>query len=71
MRLTNEFLRHDPARKGELKRMRAFVTRYIGRIVARMATAKIRNVIATSGTAAALAAVAGRLRQNRGRRARW
>jgi exopolyphosphatase/guanosine-5'-triphosphate,3'-diphosphate pyrophosphatase len=67
VRLTNEFLRHDPARKGELKRMRAFVTRYIGRIVTRMATAKVRNVIATSGTAAALAAMAGHLRRGRGR----
>jgi exopolyphosphatase/guanosine-5'-triphosphate,3'-diphosphate pyrophosphatase len=66
VRLSNEFLRHDPARKGELKRMRAFVARYINRIVERMAIAKVRNVIATSGTAAALAAVARHLRRKRG-----
>jgi exopolyphosphatase / guanosine-5'-triphosphate,3'-diphosphate pyrophosphatase len=67
VRLSNEFLRHDPARKGELKRMRGFVARYVNRIVGRMATAKVRNVIATSGTAAALAAVASHLRKKRGR----
>jgi exopolyphosphatase / guanosine-5'-triphosphate,3'-diphosphate pyrophosphatase len=63
VRLTNEFLRHDPARKGELKRLRGFATREVNRIVARIATAKIKNVIATSGTAAALAAVASHMRR--------
>jgi len=67
VRLTNEFLRHDPPRKGELKRMRGFVTREVSRIVDRISTARIRNVIATSGTAAALAAVASHLRRGRGR----
>ena len=63
VRLTNEFLRHDPVRKGELKRLRGFATREVNRIVARIATAKIKNVIATSGTAAALAAVASHMRR--------
>src|SRR5438270_1244661 len=54
VRLTNEFLTHDPVRKGELKRLRGFVTREVNRIVNRMASARITNVIATSGTAAAL-----------------
>jgi exopolyphosphatase/guanosine-5'-triphosphate,3'-diphosphate pyrophosphatase len=63
VRLTNEFLSHDPARKGELKRLRGFVDREVNRIVDRIAAARIRNVIATSGTAAALAAVAGHLRK--------
>jgi exopolyphosphatase/guanosine-5'-triphosphate,3'-diphosphate pyrophosphatase len=63
VRLTNEFLRHDPVRKGELKRLRGFVTREVNRVVDRIATAKIKNVIATSGTAAALAAVASHLRK--------
>jgi exopolyphosphatase / guanosine-5'-triphosphate,3'-diphosphate pyrophosphatase len=63
VRLTNEFLRHDPVRKGELKRLRGFVTREVNRIVDRIATAKVKNVIATSGTAAALAAVASHLRR--------
>jgi exopolyphosphatase/guanosine-5'-triphosphate,3'-diphosphate pyrophosphatase len=61
VRLSNEFLRHDPPRKGEMKRLRGFVTREVNRVVDRIAAAKIRNVIATSGTAAALAAVAGHM----------
>src|SRR5579863_3205312 len=64
VRLTDEFLTHDPARKGELKRLRGFVTREVGRIAARIAAARVKNVIATSGTAAALAAVATHLRRN-------
>jgi exopolyphosphatase / guanosine-5'-triphosphate,3'-diphosphate pyrophosphatase len=62
VRLTNEFLQHDPPRKGELKRMRGFVTREVNRVVDRIAKAKVRSVIATSGTAAALAAVASHMR---------
>src|SRR5450755_866827 len=65
--LTNEFLRHDPTRKGELKRLRGFVTREVNRITDRIASAKVKNVIATSGTAAALAAVATHLRHGTGR----
>ena len=67
VRLSNEFLRHDPVRKGELKRLRGFVTREVNRVVDRIATAKIKNVIATSGTAAALAAVASHLRKGANR----
>jgi len=69
VRLTNEFLRHDPGRKGELKRLRGFVAREVNRVADRIAKAKIANVIATSGTAAALAAVASHLNR-RGRRQR-
>lgn len=67
VRLSNEFLRHDPARKGELQRLRGFVTREVNRVVQRIGSARIRNVIATSGTAAALAAVASHLRRGRSR----
>src|SRR6202008_4302005 len=67
VRLTNEFLRHDPARKGELKRLRGFVTREVNRIVARIGAARVGNVIATSGTAAALSAVASHMRRGRNR----
>ena len=62
VRLTNEFLRHDPPRKGELKRLRGFVAREVNRVVDRIASAKLKIVIATSGTAEALAAVAGHMR---------
>lgn len=64
VRLTDEFLRHDPPRKGELKRMQGFVAREVNRIAPRVVTARVKNVIATSGTAAALAAVASHLRKN-------
>src|SRR6202030_626184 len=52
VRLTNEFLRHDPPRKGELKRLRGFITREVNRVIDRITKAKVKNVIATSGTAA-------------------
>jgi len=67
VRLTDEFLRHDPARKGELKRLHGFVTREVNRIAGRILAARIKNVIATSGTAAALAATATHLRKGRTR----
>lgn len=68
VRLTNEFLRHDPVRKGELERLRGFVTREVNRVVDRITSARIKNVIATSGTASALAAVASHLRRREDRR---
>ena len=68
VRLTDEFLRHDPSRKGELKRLRGFVAREVKRISSRIAAARVKNVIATSGTAAALAAVAIHLRRGGSRR---
>ena len=70
VRLTDEFLRHDPPRKGELKRLRGFVAREVGRVASRIVAARIKNVIATSGTAAALAAVASHVRKNSARRQR-
>ena len=66
VRLTDEFLRHDPPRKGELKRLRGFVAREVGKVSARFTAARVKNVIATSGTAAALAAVATHLRRGSG-----
>ncbi|HZW94839.1 MAG TPA: Ppx/GppA phosphatase family protein [Candidatus Eremiobacteraceae bacterium] len=64
VRLTDEFLRHDPPRKGELKRLQGFVAREVNRVSARIVAARVKNVIATSGTAAALAAAASHLRKN-------
>jgi exopolyphosphatase / guanosine-5'-triphosphate,3'-diphosphate pyrophosphatase len=64
VRLTDEFLAHDPPRKGELKRLRGFVAREVGKVTQRISAARVRNVIATSGTAAALSAVAAHLRRN-------
>jgi|SRR5579871_1112020 len=68
VRLTDEFLGHDPPRKGELKRLRGFVAREVNRISTRIPPGRIKTVIATSGTAAALAAVAMHLRSGSTRR---
>jgi exopolyphosphatase / guanosine-5'-triphosphate,3'-diphosphate pyrophosphatase len=65
VRLTGEFLRHDPPRKSELKRLSEFVAREMTRIQDRIKSARVGAVIATSGTAAALAGVAGRVAGNR------
>jgi len=64
VRLTDEFLGHDPPRKGELKRLRGFIAREVDRISHRITSARVKNVIATSGTAAALASTASHLRKN-------
>src|SRR5215471_7897453 len=61
VRLTGEFLKHDPPRKSELQRLQALVGREIGRIERRVRMARVGMVIATSGTAAALAGVAAHL----------
>jgi exopolyphosphatase / guanosine-5'-triphosphate,3'-diphosphate pyrophosphatase len=61
VRLTNEFLSHDPPRKGELQRLRGFVAREVGRVAARIVSSHIKIAIATSGTAAALTAAASHL----------
>ncbi len=63
VRLTNEFLRHDPPRKSELKRLSGFITRELGRMTPGIPKTHVKNVIATSGTAAALAAAAAHLRK--------
>ncbi len=57
VRLTNEFLRHDPPREGELERLRGFVTRYVGRVAQGISASGVKKAIATSGTAASLAAL--------------
>ena len=61
VRLTGEFLKHDPPRKGELKQLEGFVTREVGRIQNRVRSARVGAVIATSGTAAALEGIASHL----------
>ena len=67
VRLSNEFLAHDPPRKGELKQLRGFIAREVNRVADRIAKARLKTVIATSGTAAALASVATHLRHGRQR----
>jgi len=69
VRLTNEFLKHDPPRKRELKQLQSFVTREVGRIQNRIRAARVGTVIATSGTADALGAIASHLARPKKRRA--
>jgi len=69
VRLTSEFLQHDPPRKAELRRLRGFVEREIGRIADRIARSRPKAVIATSGTAASLVAMGHSLYKTKGPRA--
>ena len=68
VRLTGEFLPHDPPRKSELKRLSEFVAREIARVQDRVRSARVSAVIATSGTAAALVGAASHLARPRKRR---
>jgi len=70
VRLTNEFLHHDPPRKAELRQMRGFITREIDRTADRIKRARPKVVIATSGTAESLAAVCHGLYKTKGARAK-
>jgi exopolyphosphatase/guanosine-5'-triphosphate,3'-diphosphate pyrophosphatase len=68
VRLTNEFLHHDPPRKSELRQLRGFIAREIGRIAERIIRARPKIVIATSGTAEALATVCHSLYKTKSQR---
>jgi exopolyphosphatase/guanosine-5'-triphosphate,3'-diphosphate pyrophosphatase len=68
VRVTNEFLKHDPPRKAELQQLRGFVAREIERIQQRVTKARPKVVIATSGTAESLAAVCHNLYKTKGTR---
>jgi len=56
VRLTEEFLGEDPAPPDGLKRMRRYIRREMGRALRRIPAESAPQMIATSGTAAALAA---------------
>lgn len=55
VRLTQEFLRHDPPRKDELKRLREFINEEVANIPRQLTQSRVAVAVATSGTAAALA----------------
>ncbi|HZU31948.1 MAG TPA: exopolyphosphatase, partial [Candidatus Angelobacter sp.] len=55
VRLTQEFIRHDPPNKAELKRLHDFIVQEVSHISRQIIRSDVRAVIATSGTAAALA----------------
>jgi exopolyphosphatase / guanosine-5'-triphosphate,3'-diphosphate pyrophosphatase len=55
VRLTQEFLQHDPPKKKELERLREYITEEVERIERKILAGRVQTAIATSGTAAALA----------------
>lgn len=55
VRLTQEFLRHDPPKEYELKSMRAFIAEKVQPVAREITKAAPTTIVATSGTAAALA----------------
>src|SRR6266550_1719778 len=69
VRLTNDFLHHDPPRKAEFRQLRSLIRREIGRIAQRITKARSRIVIATSGTAEALSVAAHSLYRTKSQRA--
>ncbi len=58
VRLTEEFLAHDPPKPKELQRLRAFVAEEVARIERRVLARRVQATIATGGTAATLASLA-------------
>ncbi len=57
VRLTEEFLPNDPPKKKDTERLRQFIAEEVGRLERRMRRWSPKLAIATSGTAAALAAL--------------
>ena len=55
VRLQQEFLQTDPPSKGDVARLRKFIDRELRRTERKLGRPRVRLVIATSGTAAALA----------------
>jgi exopolyphosphatase/guanosine-5'-triphosphate,3'-diphosphate pyrophosphatase len=56
VRLTQEFLKSDPPRKDEVARMKKFIARELRKGSRRVTPGRVKMVIGTSGTAAALSA---------------
>jgi exopolyphosphatase/guanosine-5'-triphosphate,3'-diphosphate pyrophosphatase len=66
VRLTQEFIHTDPPSKEDLKRQHHFIVQEVGHVSRQIMRADPRTVIATSGTAAALAAAGKSLRLSTG-----
>lgn len=65
VRLTQEFIRRDPPGKEELKRLREFIAEETAHLPRQLTRSTARLVIATSGSAAALAGAAQSLKLGR------
>lgn len=59
VRLTEEFLRHDPPQAQEVEQLREYIAEEINRVAPRIRGARVELMIGTSGTAASLAAASG------------
>jgi exopolyphosphatase/guanosine-5'-triphosphate,3'-diphosphate pyrophosphatase len=68
VRLTNDFVHHDPPRKAEMRQLRGLIGREVRRVAPRIARARPTTVIATSGTAEALATVCQTLYRTKSQR---
>ncbi|MGC2695459.1 MAG: Ppx/GppA phosphatase family protein [Candidatus Angelobacter sp.] len=65
VRLTGEFIHHEPPHPAELKRLNEFIAQEVAHVSRQIIRADARMVIATSGTAAALAGAAQSSRLSR------
>jgi exopolyphosphatase/guanosine-5'-triphosphate,3'-diphosphate pyrophosphatase len=62
VRLTEEFVAHDPPKPKELQRLRAYIAEEVARIERRVLARRVEATIATGGTAATLANLASKRR---------
>lgn len=60
VRLTQDFLRHDPPKENELRKLRDFIVEELSRVRQRYTSFKPQVVLVTSGTAAALTSAASK-----------
>ena len=67
VRLTGEFIHHEPPQPSEIKRLNEFISQEVEHVARQIIRADARTVIATSGTAAALAGAAESLRMRMSR----
>ncbi len=65
VRLTQEFIRHDPPTKAELRRVHNFIAKETANISRHITRSGVKVAAASSGTAAALSAAAQSLRLSR------
>jgi exopolyphosphatase / guanosine-5'-triphosphate,3'-diphosphate pyrophosphatase len=65
VRLREEFVRTDPPAKEDVARLKQFIEREMRRAEKKLGTPRVGLVIATSGTAAALAEASGHVRKGR------
>jgi exopolyphosphatase/guanosine-5'-triphosphate,3'-diphosphate pyrophosphatase len=69
VRLQQEFLRDDPPTKEDIARLRKFIDRELGRAQKKLGLPRVDVVLATSGTAAALAEASFAMEAGRAKRA--